>query len=609
MALVWVYPKESDVVFEASSFVLGSASLDVDEVTINNIPVVCQRHENEQAFAVPVSLKPGSNSITLRTNTGESITRAITRMAPLTLNEEAPLRPLNPSLNTPHCLLIGQLLEVEVLAHETIKTLWLEIRTETGELLLQTPMVLKEPQALAPYQEFHAQATGIFGELQVNAHHPPLSLETHLFTTRLMLDEAYLNHRQDGEPLHLHYAVNHQIIEDETHKGEAEGYRISMGQVVTLWRYPRHNCISEETTALYQGSTVHGKRCSVLPPVGTPFHVMGKVGSTGFQLMPHQQGASSLSLFLLGAHEEPHVGNRGLEHIQVAQTSSTQNTHTLKLLANAPFGVSLHPHRMGVQVQLHQATLGITTFKQQHVTSPNDGFGTWHLGECNTTQAEWKANTPHAFKGISSEWSGSTLKLHAHRLPMAWEDLVVVIDAGHGGDEHGTHALNGLPEKTFNLSMALKLRSALKELGLDHVYLTRENDIPLSLEDRQRYALKHNADVCLSLHANALPDGRNPMKHKGVSVHTYTPWSSALGDALQQGLIQEAERPNDARYMSNFAMTRLPTCQSALIEYGYFIHPEEYAELLKEDTQHRMVWATANALKAHYTCAFAIVYP
>ena len=113
--------------------------------------------------------------------------------------------------------------------------------------------------------------------------------------------------------------------------------------------------------------------------------------------------------------------------------------------------------------------------------------------------------------------------------------------------------------------------------------------------------------MCLSLHANALPDGRNPVKFKGVSTHTYTPWSTALGDALQHALITEAERPNDSRYISNFAMTRLPACQSALIEYGYFIHPEEYAELLKDDTQQRLAWATANAVKAHHSHAFDIV--
>jgi N-acetylmuramoyl-L-alanine amidase len=605
MALVWVYPKESDVVFEASSFVLGSASLDVDEITINNIPVVCQHHENEQAFAVPISLKPGNNTITLRANTGESITREIKRVAPLTLTSDAPLRPLSPTINTPYSLLIGETLEVEVLAHNSIHTLWLELHTEEGELLLQSPMVLKASQPLAPYQEFHARSIGIFGELHVNTYCPPLSLETKLFNTRVLLNELYLNPIQDGETLYLSYRVNHENSEDDATSVE-ESEPLSLDQRITLWRYPRHMCISEESTALYLGVNTNARRLAVLPPLGTPFPVVGKMGTNAFRIQtPLATGQQNL--LLMGGEDDERIGQQATEIIQVAQSVSKENTHTLKLLANAKFGLSLYPHDGGIHIQLHEAMLGMGSVKQQHLSTQHDGLGHWCFPLTNPQMLEWKANTSHGFKGVSSEWQGSTLHLHAHCLPQHWEDLVVVLDAGHGGEEHGTHALNGLPEKEFNLIMALKLKAILKELGLKHVYLTRENDIQLSLEDRQRYALQHHADICLSLHANALPDGRNPLKHQGVSIHTYTPWSTQLGDTLQQHITRDAERPNDARYISNFAMTRLSTCQSALIEYGYFIHPEEYATLLQEATQHRLAWATAHALKAHHTRAFDIL--
>lgn len=79
----------------------------------------------------------------------------------------------------------------------------------------------------------------------------------------------------------------------------------------------------------------------------------------------------------------------------------------------------------------------------------------------------------------------------------------VVIDPGHGGDEFGTRGAKGAVEKEITLSVARRLRTLIEaRLGLK-VFLTREDDRTLSLDERSAFANNHHADVFLSIHANS----------------------------------------------------------------------------------------------------------
>lgn len=82
----------------------------------------------------------------------------------------------------------------------------------------------------------------------------------------------------------------------------------------------------------------------------------------------------------------------------------------------------------------------------------------------------------------------------------------VVIDPGHGGHDPGAVGLSGLQEKDVVLSIGLKLREKLRqELGLD-VVMTRATDVFIPLEERTAIANKVNADLFVSIHANAAPN-------------------------------------------------------------------------------------------------------
>jgi N-acetylmuramoyl-L-alanine amidase len=78
-----------------------------------------------------------------------------------------------------------------------------------------------------------------------------------------------------------------------------------------------------------------------------------------------------------------------------------------------------------------------------------------------------------------------------------------VIDPGHGGEEVGAQGPGGALEKDVTLALARRLRSTLvNRLGIQ-VFLTREGDQFLSLDDRSAIANNYKADLFISIHANA----------------------------------------------------------------------------------------------------------
>lgn len=93
---------------------------------------------------------------------------------------------------------------------------------------------------------------------------------------------------------------------------------------------------------------------------------------------------------------------------------------------------------------------------------------------------------------------------------------IVVIDAGHGGKDPGA-TCDGAKEKDIVLSVAKKLASSLSSNGYK-VYLTRNDDVFLTLEQRTRIADKKDARIFISLHCNAAPNDNQAKSLHGVET-------------------------------------------------------------------------------------------
>ncbi len=97
----------------------------------------------------------------------------------------------------------------------------------------------------------------------------------------------------------------------------------------------------------------------------------------------------------------------------------------------------------------------------------------------------------------------------------ALRDVVIAIDAGHGGKDPGATGKSGTKEKTVTLQMAKRLEKQINAQKGMKAVLVRKNDRFMRLRARIEKARDHHADMMISLHADSFPDPRA----RGSSVY------------------------------------------------------------------------------------------
>ena len=121
-----------------------------------------------------------------------------------------------------------------------------------------------------------------------------------------------------------------------------------------------------------------------------------------------------------------------------------------------------------------------------------------------------------------------TPKQASRSIPTPAKRQTIVIDAGHGGVDPGSQGQSGTLEKTVTLSAALELAEILKKRGDYEIVLTRDEDSKIKPDKREELARKADADLFISLHADAI----SKPAVRGASVYTLSKKGSARSAAL-----------------------------------------------------------------------------
>ncbi|ADG92579.1 N-acetylmuramoyl-L-alanine amidase [Arcobacter nitrofigilis DSM 7299] len=132
------------------------------------------------------------------------------------------------------------------------------------------------------------------------------------------------------------------------------------------------------------------------------------------------------------------------------------------------------------------------------------------------------------------------------------KDKVVVIDPGHGGKDSGAIGDRKRYEKNTVLTVAKHLYYDLKKRGYT-VYLTRNKDKFIELRDRTKFANRKNADIFISIHANAVPKSQWE-KAKGIETFFLSPARSSRAKR-----IAAIENKTDMSTMNNSSQNALLT--------------------------------------------------
>lgn len=127
------------------------------------------------------------------------------------------------------------------------------------------------------------------------------------------------------------------------------------------------------------------------------------------------------------------------------------------------------------------------------------------------------------------------------------QNRIVVLDAGHGGKDCGAK-IGKVCEKTLTLNISKKATEILKKRGYK-VFATRTNDKYLNLTDRTKMANDKNADIFISIHANALDKkAKNYKLANGIETYFL---STARSERARK--VAEIENKDDIEIMNHFS--------------------------------------------------------
>ncbi len=182
------------------------------------------------------------------------------------------------------------------------------------------------------------------------------------------------------------------------------------------------------------------------------------------------------------------------------------------------------------------------------------------------------------------------------------DGLTIVLDAGHGGFDIGTHGIaTGVPESEVNLQIAKLLQNKLEEEGVD-VVMTREGEDAIAgtkEEDMQKRAdiiRAAKADIMISIHQNRYGDSDvyGPQVFYLMKQSKAETLAQYMQEALNNGLeIKKPRVPKNGEYK----ILRPGTGPSIIIECGFLSNPREDKLLQDPDYQKKLVSAIIAGLK------------
>ena len=259
----------------------------------------------------------------------------------------------------------------------------------------------------------------------------------------------------------------------------------------------------------------------------------------------------------------------------------------------------------------------------------------------NTPSTAQKEPEKESKSSISSSTTAATTPSKTDRL------IIVALDPGHGGEDPGAIGPAGTREKDVVLSVALKLRDRINKSVVGgnpmRAYLTRDADFFVPLNERVKKAQKVQADLFVSIHADAFsnPEARGAsvfalsdkgatsasarwlankenaadavggvnIKAKDVNVLKALldmSTTAQINDSLHLGraVIREIGglgRLHKAKVeQAGFAVLKAPDIPSVLIETAFISNPDEEDKLRSQDYQEQLADAVMRGIKRYF---------
>ena len=172
-------------------------------------------------------------------------------------------------------------------------------------------------------------------------------------------------------------------------------------------------------------------------------------------------------------------------------------------------------------------------------TERNLNHATIFRNSINYSEITAFCNAMDALTGLFFNYNKATREIRVSRTQTIDNNRVsgiVVLDPGHGGKDPGAIGPSGTHEKDVVLAIALEVRKYLERHPNIKVHLTRETDVFVPLRQRSEFANSKNADLFISIHANASERsasvGGFKMYFLGEANNPYDEWTARLENSV-----------------------------------------------------------------------------
>jgi N-acetylmuramoyl-L-alanine amidase len=286
-----------------------------------------------------------------------------------------------------------------------------------------------------------------------------------------------------------------------------------------------------------------------------------------------------------------------------------------------------------------RVVLDINSIDNHHIFAMHDPFRI--VVDVRSAEAK-KRRSPGASREKESPAEKGKGKTPEDPMPLV-EQLgfgvkTIVIDPGHGGKDPGTYINGRIQEKDIVLSLAKILAKRIKERFDCDVFLTREKDIFMTLEQRTAFAVTKRADLFISLHVNAyrtaeihgletyilsLTDDErakavaateNATTEENISdlqrtisdllLNTKVVDSKRLATEVQEGMIVEAGKVH--KEIKDLGVKGAPfyvlmgaDMPAILVETGFITNPSERALLLSNEYQEKLALGIVSGIEEY----------
>ncbi len=226
----------------------------------------------------------------------------------------------------------------------------------------------------------------------------------------------------------------------------------------------------------------------------------------------------------------------------------------------------------------------------------NTNWITHHLTAVGIRNVAWKQIATDHYRliielkhgqhwGTAVRYQGTGIQVTTRRPPtvadsaMPFAGMLIVLDAGHGGESRGALGATGIEEKTLNLALIQQLDSVIQARG-GQTMLTRTSDADVGMTDRAEKIVASGADILVSIHCNSTGLTSDPLEVSGTAMFYRYPGFKPLADLVFAEMMKTGLKEFGVVGSFNFSLNGPTELPNVLVETAFMSNPLDEMFLL-----------------------------